>query len=391
MIAYNPDLLTNLEILKHAKGWKNKNIIDDAQWQEISARYKVGIYHPNYFIRLSLFLATLTAIGAVFGLVTLFMSAVDLSSDAVAWLLLFFGGATIVALDRIFVKQMFHFKSGVTEGLLYTGILSIVIGAGLLSEFRDEYFTAFVLLAITATAAIRYLDLISTTLAMGTLMWILFHSLSEWEGMGAQLLPFAGMVLSMIGWSVVRRYKHRATLEAEVDCFNLSEGLWLLTFYASGNYLVVRELSVALLGMQLNTDSDIPLAWLFYAFTVIVPLSFIYAGVRLRNRIMLWAGLFVLGFSAFTFKYYYSLGHHEITLTAGGIVLILAAWIAMRYLREPRNGFTRESVLDESLGNAHLQAFVIAQTLPTKPSETPEGGISGGGGSFGGGGSSGSF
>jgi hypothetical protein len=96
--------------------------------------------------------------------------------------------------------------------------------------------------------------------------------------------------------------------------------------------------------------------------------------------------LLVLAYTVFTFKYYFSTGHHEITFTVGGAIMLIVSVALMRFLKEPKNGFTRENLLPEKWGNANLQAFIVAQTLggnKALPDEstTPGGGESGGGGS----------
>jgi uncharacterized membrane protein YgcG len=92
----------------------------------------------------------------------------------------------------------------------------------------------------------------------------------------------------------------------------------------------------------------------------------------------------------FTFKYYFSLGPPEITLTiAGAILLAITGWL-MSYLKTPRHGFTREQLITKKWDNVNLTGFVVSQTLGgnvAKPDEQ----FKGGGGQFGGGGASGSF
>ena len=105
---------------------------------------------------------------------------------------------------------------------------------------------------------------------------------------------------------------------------------------------------------------------------------------------MLRVSLIVIAFSAFTFKYYFSLGHPEITLTLAGIVLIAVAIWVMRYLRKPRNGFTRENLLSEKWGSMNVQAFMISQTMGGNQPTVDQSAMPGGG-SFGGGGSTNDF
>jgi uncharacterized membrane protein YgcG len=100
--------------------------------------------------------------------------------------------------------------------------------------------------------------------------------------------------------------------------------------------------------------------------------------------------LLVLAFSVFTFKYYYSLGHTEITLTGAGIILVGIAILLMRYLKTIRAGFTRENLMASKWGAMNVEALLISQTMGgNQPGNINT--DTGGGGDSGGGGASTSF
>ena len=105
---------------------------------------------------------------------------------------------------------------------------------------------------------------------------------------------------------------------------------------------------------------------------------------------LLRVSLIVLTFSVFTFKYYYSLGHTEITLMIAGSLLIGSAIALMRYLKTMRGGFTGDDMLSSKWAALNGEAFVIPQTMGGNQSGAAKT-TTGGGGSFGGGGSSDSF
>jgi hypothetical protein len=95
-----------------------------------------------------------------------------------------------------------------------------------------------------------------------------------------------------------------------------------------------------------------------------------------------------LAFSVFTFKYYFSLGHPEISLTAAGAVLLTVGLLLFRYLKTPKHGYTRETILRELWADMNVESFVIAQSLGGNTVTAPE---TGGGGDFAGGGSTDGF
>jgi uncharacterized membrane protein YgcG len=107
--------------------------------------------------------------------------------------------------------------------------------------------------------------------------------------------------------------------------------------------------------------------------------------------VLLRTSLGVLAFSVFTFKYYFSLGHHEITFTLSGAFLMIVSISLLRFLKEPRNGYTRENIFSEKWGSANVEAFLISQTMGGNKAAVEDPAFRGGGGSFGGGGASGQF
>jgi hypothetical protein len=138
-----------------------------------------------------------------------------------------------------------------------------------------------------------------------------------------------------------------------------------------------------MMDLQLQEGEDIPFAWLFYILTVVIPVAYLYFGIKKKDIVLIRVSLVAMAFAVFTFKYYFSLGHHEITLTSGGIILIgIAMWL-FRHLKTSRNGYTAENILSEKWGSANISAFVISQTMGGNrtPEHTETGGTFGGGGS----------
>jgi len=159
--------------------------------------------------------------------------------------------------------------------------------------------------------------------------------------------------------------------------------LALATFYLAGNYLVVREGNAALLGGY-GPSAPPPLAPVFYLFTAVVPLLYLYLGLRRHDRLLLLLGVLAVAFSIFTVRYYHAIMPPEVAATLAGLVLIGLSLAALRYLRTPRHGLT--TAADEAAApHFNLESLVMAQTahVPTAPTET---GFQFGGGQAGGGG-----
>ncbi len=382
--VYNTTWLNNLHIVKEAKRWQKQGWISKEQFDKMSLEYPSSFYHPNLFIRILLFVATVIALSGLAGLMGLMF--IESGNTILPWLFLIYGMLSWFILEKIFVKNHSHYKSGVNEALLYHSAGFIIAGTAGLTD-ANIYFVLITCILIFTFAAIRFIDLISTTAAIGCLGFLIFYSLYDAGGIIRQIIPFV-MILFFSGfYFLVLKIKGKKENESWEDCLIIAEAFSLMVIYAAGNYLVVRELSVSMMNLQLQEGEDIPFAWLFYILTVAIPVAYLYFGIRKKNIVVIRVSLVAIAFAVFTFKYYFSLGHHEVTLTVGGIVLIAIAMWLFRYLKTPRNGYTAENILSEKWGSANISAFVISQTLGgNKAPEHVESE-----GSFGGGGSTDSF
>lgn len=384
MIAYNTTWLRNLGIIKEAKSWSTHEIISADQLAAIKASYPSNFYHPNLIIRILLFIASLVALSGATGLFALIFSSVIFDGDGAAILFSMYGVASWIFLDVVFIKNKHHYKSGVTEALLYHSA-GFVIGGVLGATDFDAHVFLILSLAVCTFAAIRYADLIATVCAVASFAGLVFLMMYEIGGIVQNLIPFAFLIIFTAGLFIVRKIKSHKQFYHWENCLILVEVLCLLLVYTAGNYLVVRELSVSMMDLYIEEGQDIPFAIIFYGLTVLIPATYLFFGIRNKDIILLRVSLLVLAFSVFTFKYYFSLGHPEISLTLAGIILIGIAMMLFRYLRSPRHGFTRENLLGEKWAGANPEAFVISQTLGGNvPMEGPQhgaGGLSGGGGS----------
>lgn len=387
-IAYDPTWLRNLHIVKACKSWADHGLIDASQLPAIRAEHPSSFYHPNLFIRVLLFVATLVALSGVTGLVTLMFSDVIKSETIAATLMLLYGLVSFVVLDRAFIHNARHYKSGVTEAVLYHAIGFTIAGAAWILNFQTTIFT-LLCVVVFAFAAFRYLDLVSTACAFGAVAYFIFSQLYLAGGVLQQVIPIVLIVFFTPAYFLIKWIQKNPATEPWDDVLLVLESLSLLLIYIAGNYLVVRELSQLLMGLTLEPGADIPFAYLFYGLTVIIPVAYLYFGLKRKNLVLIRVSLFVIAFSVFTFKYYYSFGHPEITLTIAGAILLTVTLLLFRYLKTPQHGYTRENLLKEKWANSNLQSFIISQTLGGNQAITePQ---SGDGGSFGGGGSTDSY
>lgn len=386
--AYNESLVYNLEVIKETKRWFNHKLINASQFEAIKEAYKTPLYHPNSIIRVLLFIAALLALSGVTGMLTLATIPIMEAAEESIYILLFlYGIVCFVFVERIFIKKN-HFKSGVTEAIIYCACLFTISGLALVMDGNEHTLWASCLV-VFVFAAIRYADLICTVGAMASFGGFIFTILYSIGGLLQSLIPFAFIVIFIFVFFLARKLKSKPSKKLWYNNLLVVECLSLLFVYAGGNYLVVRELSVEMMGLDVQEGEDIPFAFLFYGFTVMIPICYLYFGIRNKDLVLLRLSLFFIAFSAFTFKYYYSLGHPEISLTIAGLLLLMVAILLLNYLKVMRNGFTRENILSSRWANANVEAFVISQTMGGN--QQPDVGDVPGGGGFGGGGASTDF
>lgn len=385
--AYNPTWLHNISVVKEAKQWLKSGLIAPEQYAAVAAEYKSGFYHPNLMIRILLFIASLIALGGVTGMLGLFFSAI--LEDAIAILCLIYGIVSLLVLEFVFIKNSNHYKSGVNEALLYHSIGFTIGGIAGLTDFNTSAVTITCLL-VFGLCAYRYLDLISTAAALCSFGYLIFFEMYEMGGIAQQSIPVAFIIVFAPLYFCFKNLRTRKDTAEWENCLILAEAFSLLAVYAAGNYFVVRELSVNLMELELASGEDIPLAFLFYGLTVVIPVLYLYFGIKNKDVVLLRISLLAIAFSVFTFKYYFSLGHPEFTLTAAGVILLAITFLLFRYLKTPKHGYTRDNILKEKLADANPEAFVISQTLGGN-TVTMDESFKGGGGGFSGGGASGKF
>jgi hypothetical protein len=384
--AYNTTWLYNLAVIKETKRWVNQGLIQPEQFEKIKEAYKSPFYHPNLIVRILLFVASLLALAGVSGLFFLFVQGME--KDGVAIACIFYGIASFVVLELAFIGNN-HYKSGVNEAIMYHACGFVIGGFGAWSH--DHMGVMLWISLITFSwCAVRYLDLLCTACAIISLAGVLFNELYFMGGIFKNIIPFAFIIFFTPIYLISRAFRKKLSLRLWRNSLLVGEAGSLLLIYLGGNYLVVRELSVSMMDLDLQPGQDIPFAAIFYALTVLIPVLYLWVGIRKKNVVMLRVSLLVIAFSVFTFKFYYSTGHHEITLTVGGTILLMISIWLTNYLKTMRSGFTRDNLLEEKWGNMHLEAFVVSQTMGGNQAVTEQE-FKGGGGSFGGGGASGSY
>ena len=386
MIAYNPVWIQNLFTRQWAQQAFHEDGLNKEELDNISTKYPVPFYTPNFFIRVGLII--LTAIICLFSFALLVLVFVNSIQNAIGGLAIFYSILTYAALEYM-VKTKRHFQSGVDDALLwiFSGALfagiNYVYGAGDIANCAIIFIISFYCL-------LRFADRLMSVVCYVSLLCIFFFSCVTPGAAAKVLVPFVMMAVSAIVYLFVRRGKKLEINMLYSDCLQVISISALISFYISGNYFVVRELSNKMFNLRLADTESIPFGWVFWFFTVAIPVLYISRGIQKKDNVLLRVGLLFVAAIVFTVRYYYAILSVEALMAAGGIALMLISYSLSRYFKAPRYGFTNLEVASaETQGKMQIESILIAQTF-TGPA-TPADVTKFGGGSFGGGGASGGF
>jgi len=388
--VYEDENLDYFLLQKESKMWLKSKVISEEQFKEISNVFPTTIYQPPFFLQVVLFIATFIGVSSVTSVLA--VTFLSNGTEAASFLSFIYGVGLFIFLDRVIYKQKNHFNSGVAEAFLYISIGLIAFGIFEFIEYinLNEYVVLLMSFVASVFIAFRYLKIEGTIVALGLILTFLFLVSYDIGGIAKHILPFTVCAVFVGIYFLIRCLKREDWNQFYKNHFLVGETICLLVIYASLNYFVVRELSISMIGLELEAGQDIPFAYLFYVTTLAIPLFYLYYGIKTKSILFIRTSLIVLACGVFTFKYYFSTGHLEISLTLAGAVLLGISIYLMRYLKTPKQGFTGEPILQNKYLDANLEAFVINNTMSVN---APMGGEAplGQGGEFGGGGASGEF
>ncbi len=394
MTAYLKKYLENTIILAQSKRWFSRELINTEQMARIQNEYKTPFYTPNIFIRIGLFLFTCFAISSSYGFYWFVMNMIDYNVGDTAILIsgLIFGIGCAVVLE-IFIRSKNLYRAGVDDALLYAGLsyLGLAIGMSVseyhMNEEDSVLWFSLISLPILIAAAIRYTDTLVTLAAMFCGCVIYFLLILKLGEIAKLIMPFAFMILAGVFISLSRTSRKKEKYAVWKNNLIMAETFNLILFYTACNYFVIRECSLEFFNMDLQEGQDIPMGWLFWILTMGVPVFYIVWGLKKKDKVFLWAGLLLIGVSVMTFRNYYSVAPPEVALSIAGVVMIILAYMGIKYFRTGKNGITYVEEPDEdNFLKENLEALVIAQTMGTSGPST-EKSVGPGGGDFGGGGS----
>ncbi|MEO5593224.1 MAG: hypothetical protein ABIR15_05860 [Chitinophagaceae bacterium] len=386
MIAYNNEWLNNLLVHDQADKASENQCISKSEKEQVYAAYPAGFYSPNFFVRVGLFILTVIIVAFSVGFFSLFF--LD-HMEQVGGLFIFFGFIIYAALEFMVKKR--HYKSGVDDALMWMAAGNII--GGLNGITHISFLTnSIIVFVIAGYFFIRFTNGVMAAIASLALLAIIFFTVIRLGTIAKAVAPFILMIAAAGIYFFIQQLLKSGKWKYYTNGFLMISVIALVSFYAAGNYFVVREASIAMFKMDLKEGQDIPFGWLFWIFTVAIPILYITRGVQKKDPVLLRVGMLLVAAIVFTVRYYYHLIPAEIAMVAGGMVFIGIAYALIKYLHEPKYGFTHKEQNDAFfMDKLHVESLVIAQTFSGPQLSTTDTGTQFGGGSGGGGGASGEF
>ncbi|GAB2797025.1 hypothetical protein GCM10027275_48000 [Rhabdobacter roseus] len=355
-------------------------LLSDDQLDAIQAHHADVPYAPHFFVKVGLFLFGSLAFlfgGSFFGL--FFVELLGFSICSLAYAAL--AGYLLVRLIR---TKKLRF-AGADNALLYgiTGALCVpVFELYELLRLQEVWVAALVFLPVLFLIAYSTGEPVLALAALGTLCTVVFSLLLQFP-LGRVLLPFAGLLLGVLVYAWTRRQLTRPGAyywQTALEWVGLAT---LVVVYLCGNYGVVREANAALNGRYEAVSPEIAFAGFFWLLTFLIPLGYLYRGIRQRDRSLLLLALLGLTASVATVQYYYPWVPAAWLLVLGGTFITALAYTLIRLLQTPRLGFSYVPEVPSEVPPL-IEAVVLSHTTQSLTPDTPDFQL--GGGDFGGGG-----
>ncbi|OXB08448.1 hypothetical protein B0A81_09020 [Flavobacterium plurextorum] len=387
MILHDKNLLNNLALVEEAETLESGGFISKEQKKIIKNVLPAFRSQSNILVRLGFFLLGSFLYSSICGAISLIgLSGEDFYFKICCYL---FAGVGIAGAELLGNQN--YYRHGLDDAFILGIPLNIGFAVAISTEGQEISIAVFVAIASYLTYR-RYLHPLSMLVFCFASTAVLFYGMFEIGDIGKTILPFVTMLVSA-GFYFLTKGKIKNLTEVYFrDGLTLANSFCLILFYLSCNYLVVRELSFELLGVDVLPGQDIPFAFFFYAFTFIVPIVYLVQALRTRDRIMLWISFAAIGFSIFTIRFYYSVLPIEVALTLGGLVMFAIAYLSIQKLKNKEEGLTfKPDRINNSNAILNAEALIVASTFGMKPEVKTDSPMDFGGGGFSGGGSGESF
>ena len=380
MQAYNKSELENYFLTEEAKKLYQKKFLSKGQLQNISAQLIQLKSNSNIFFRIGFFLLG----NFLFSSVISAFAVILLQMISDQYQIIFFLYAVVAYIGLEVLVRMKFFRHGLDDAFLLSAQFSFLIGIGILTEAVLPVLIAMLVLGVFF--AIRFINTISALLAFIGLVGIFFNLIVEHDVMPKFYLSFVGLILAILVYFFVVHLAKNQNFYSYFKTLDTIRIASLLLGYLSMNYLVVRELSQSLMNLEITNKSDVPLAFVFYGLTFLIPLLYFFLGIQWKDKLVLYTGFATLAFGFYSIRHYYYFFPIEYVMVISGILLFGLAYLIIQQLKNKTEGVTfqpdrdsDDSLLFNTQAILSLANATTSAPTQTNPMDFGGGGFSGGG------------
>lgn len=380
MQAYHKDLLENEAMISNAKSLFIQKFISKEQFNEITSKLVSLDTNSNLLVRFGFFLLGCFLFSSIIGSFSLvFLPIIDTNYLLLPFVFFIIG---TVVLEILVYKN--YFKHGLDDAFIIGSQFALYLGVGL--SFESSLMVCLAMFIFGAIFCIRYVNALSMFVSCIGLMAFIFLAITEHSVIPKALLPFIAFIIAVLLYSIYLKLNSIDGFYFYEFAFQNLKIFSLVLAYFSLNYMVVREMSVTLLNVEVLPGEDIPLAFIFYGTTFIIPAFYIAYSLFKKDRIILFVGILTFAYSIFTIRFYHQLFPIEVALVIGGIVLFIVAYLSIKRLQFCETGLTfkPDRGSDSSLLK-NAQALIVSTQVPNAPAPNQSDMPFGGGGFSGGG------
>lgn len=385
MTAYKKEDLDNRLVQQIAQEAFYSGLLNKEAYAAILEKHPYALYTPNFFVFIGLSL--LTFIIGIFGggLFSLMFLSVG-GEDSIRALLVVLALMAYTALELI-VNRKKHFNAGTDNSLMVLTVTLLL--SALMFTTGNNVVACAVLFIVCTWMCYRFTDAFMGMQAYAFLMFWLYNFCVEAGGHVLAVAPFLLMAFSAIIYWVINAWNYKSSSLYYRKCINYIKLVTVIGFYVFANCYVARGIVNEFYNPYGKLLALIPLPWLFWSLTVIIPVVYIWFGVRAKSLLFLRCGVLAAAATIATIRYYHSILPLDVAFMLAGTVLIAVSWLLIKYLRTPKNGFVFGDNTSVPKELKNVEALIIAQVFKIK--HAPVHNVEFGSGSSGGGGATGEY
>ena len=378
MTAYHSITLENLYIHQQIDEAVEEKYISREDADAIKLQKPVGLYMPNYFVKIGLGFLTFFIIISTAGLFVLFFN-INYLMNVFA---VFFGLSCYVVLE-VMTRQKKHYNSGVDTILMAATVVSITVGfINNKYGIGDDLFASLLVFVLSSWMMFRFTDRLAAVTSFAALASFIYHGAALFSKTTLLLVPLFFILFCGIIFISTKHYYHSTARLYFKPVLQIVFIMAILGFYASGNIFITERLTE-------GVKPPLILTIFYWSWTIILPIIYLWRGLKTKEITFVRSGILFIALSILTYRYYHPILPPEIALLLAGILITLLSYFLMRYLKVERFGFIFDSNRKTNKYE-NVEGLIIGQAFGHQSHEVKQD-TEFGGGKFGGAGAGSDF